>query len=219
MDSSHKLDAPSNDELKNIEQIADHSDLSTLYNKAKGFEGELISDQERQHRQETKYDTIAFGIRKKFLLVGFLIPLPIILATVILAVFLPSVDKDNVTMLAVPAIFLFIFWAVISFVSVKKVFKLFYSNALQAGPFYVALLSLLTISAYIIYNLTIPIHNYSPFMSTLLVSGIAVVWSVVLAFFLLRIWTTPAINGNYKILLLGGIFTGLAAWAGWLFWT
>lgn len=220
MDHNHRLEAPDNEALKDIEQVADHSDLSTLYRKAKDqWDGELLTDQEREKRRQNKYDTISFGIRKKFLLIGFLIPLPFFLAWLIGSVALNFVTDDNVSMMAIPAIFVFLAWAMLSFFSYKRLFVLFYDNALNAGLFITVLLTLLGLSAVSIFKLSDSIHQAQVFESALTVTGFGFVWSVILTIPLLYLWSTPRLSGNAKlgvIALIGLALAGIAAYVHFL---
>ena len=136
MDRNHQLDAPDNEELKHIEQLSDHSDLSALYRKAKDqWDGELVSDTERERRRQHKHDTIAFGVRKKFITIGFIIPLPLLLVWIIVSVILSMVTEDNAPMFVIPMMFTFLLWGLVSYFSYRKVYAIFYNNTLQAGPF------------------------------------------------------------------------------------
>ena len=199
MDANHRIDAPDEEELKNIEQVEDRSGLSTLYATANPpWEGDLVSKEERERRRQAKEDTMNFGIRKEFLTIGLFIPLPFMLAILAVIIIFMLVNEANVSMFIIPAIFGFLFWALISFGLMKKVSSLFYANALQAGPFVVALMALLITSAYIIYTISIPFHNNSALTAGIFVGSLTVIWSVILSFGLLRIWTTPKLKGNVK---------------------
>ena len=203
MDRKHQLDAPDNDILKNIEQVSDHSELSTLYRKARDqWDGELVSDDEREKRRQNKNDTISFGIRKKALLIGILIPLPLMLAWLIAAALLTYITDENAPIFVIPMIFIFLIWGLISFFTYKKVFALFYMNALQAGPFIITIFTFIGFSIPIIFAITEPLHIGLGFMAALLVNAVVVVWSVLLTFPLLYLWTTPRLSGGFKLSLI-----------------
>lgn len=213
MNPNHRLDAPDENELKNIEQVNDRSDLTTLYRQAKNpWDGELVSQDERERRRIAKEETLSFGIRKQFLTVGLLSPLPFVMAFLVIVLILLITTEMNVPMLVVPGIFVFLIWAGLSFYIFRKIFALFYANALQAGPFLVVLFAMLAPSAYILYIVSAPLHSYTPMTASIITSSFTLLWSAILSYFLLLIWTTPKLNGNVKfglvcitaLLLLGG---------------
>lgn len=204
MDSSHKLDAPNNDELQDIEQVADHSELSSIYPKAHDqWTGDLVSDDERERRRQKKEDTISFGIRAHFLSIGLLIPLPLIIAALIVAAALTYINEDNVRMAVIPGMFVFFAWLGITYVSYKKIHGLFYINALQAAPYAVILLALLGIIAFMLYHVLDGLHGHQLLAAIAMVSALGIIISIAMSALLLRLWTTPAVSGNAKVLVLG----------------
>ena len=78
MDKDHRLDAPDNESLSGIEQISDHSDLTTIYPHAHldWEKDELISRDEREKRRDDERLRVSLSLRKWFLPIGLLIPLP-----------------------------------------------------------------------------------------------------------------------------------------------
>lgn len=206
MDRRHQLDAPDNEELKYIEQVADHSELSTIYRKAKNqWEGELISDTERDRRRQNKYDTIAFGVRKRFISIGFIIPLPLLLAWLIVSVILSMVTEQNAPMFVIPMMFTFLIWGLVSYFAYRKVYAIFYNNTLQAGPFVVTLLTLLIASIPLLYDLTASIHAEKLIITAAVVSVVMILWSILLTLPLLRLWSTPTISGNGKLAIISAL--------------
>lgn len=214
MDRRHQLDAPDNEELKDIEQVADHSDLSRIYRKAKDqWEGELVTDTERDRRRQHKYDTIAFGVRKRFVAIGFIIPLPLLLAWLIVSTILSMVTEDNAPMFVIPMMFTFMLWGLISYFAYRKVYAIFYNNTLQAGPFVVTLLTLLIASIPLIYDLTASIHAEKLIVTAAIVGAVMILWSILLTLPLLRLWSTPTISANGKLVIivtLAAVLIGLA---------
>lgn len=214
MDRRHQLDAPDNEELKDIEQIADHSNLSSMYRKAKDqWDGELVSETERDQRLQKKYDTIAFGVRKRFMAIGFIIPLPLLLAWLIVSVILSMVTEENAPMFVIPMMFTFMLWGLLSYFAYRKVYAIFYNNTLQAGPFVVTLLTLLIASIPLIYDLTASIHDEKLIITAGVVGVVMVLWSILLTLPLLRLWSTPTITANGKLVIivaLAFVLIGLA---------
>lgn len=203
MDRNHQLDAPNNEELENIEQVTDHSGLTTLYRSAKPqWDGEVMSEEERERRRKHKEDTVSFGIRKHIFTIGFLAPLPLIIASIVVTGIFSTITDDNVRMFVIPMIIAFLVWILVTIGIYKHLVKLFYTNAVQTGPFLFTLLLLLGMSLPTIYVLTLPFHDQQPLISALLIAGVELVWSIILTIPLIFIWTTPKLRGNAKFALV-----------------
>lgn len=203
MDSSHKLDAPNDDSLHTIDQVANHSDLSTLYPHAKDqWTGDLVSKDVRSYRQQEHQDTLSFGIRQYFFTVGLLIPLPFISIIVALTAAFVYVKESNVSMFVIPGIFVFFILLGITIGSFRKLSNLFYMNALRALPYAVIMLGLLSIIVFMLYHATSSIHDYQLLPAVAIVSAATIIVSIILNFFFLRLWTTPVISGAMKILIM-----------------
>ena len=126
MDRSHKLDAPDNDRLKNIEQVEDRSELSALYPDAHNeWTGEVMSEEERASKRDQEQDNITKSIRTKFWIIGTLAPLPVVLAVVIITTLASRLDlsSNNAASIILPGILGAIVWGVISYSSFKKISK------------------------------------------------------------------------------------------------
>ena len=206
MDTNHQLDAPNNEDLGNIEQVADHSGLTTLYPHAKAqWDGEILSEEERERRRKYKEDTVSFGIRKHFVTIGFLAPLPLIIASVVVTGVFTMITDDNVRMFVIPMIVVFLLWVMFTIGTYKKLTKLFYTNAVQAGPFLFTLLLLLGMSLPMIFTGTLLFQNEQPLISASLIGGVEIIWSIILTLPLIYIWTTPKLRGNSKFALITAI--------------
>lgn len=216
MDSGHKLDAPNNEDLQAIEQVSDHSDLSTIYPHANDqWSGDIVGHDERDRRQQQKIDTASFGVRSEFAIIGALLPFPIIAAVIPIVATFPLMNDDNITLFIIPAIFGFLVWAGLTFASYKKVHRVFYKNTLQTTPFSLFHLSLLALSIPACYLLTLPVHEGRLLQATVLVSLVEILWSILLCLVLLRLWTTPVLSGGAKlgiIMIIGLSFIGMAAY-------
>lgn len=203
MDSSHKLDAPNEDGLQNIDQLNNHAELTTLYPHAKEqWTGEVVSRDVREYKQQEHQDTLSFGIRQYFLTVGLLIPLPFIATIVALTAALVYVNQTNVTMFVIPGIFVFFLLLGIAIGSFRKLSTLFYMNALRALPYSVIMLGMLSIIVFMLYHATSSIHDYQLLPAVAIVSASTIIVSIVLNFFFLRLWTTPVLSGALKILIM-----------------
>lgn len=210
MDSRHKLEAPNNDTLKGIEQLDDRSELAAAYASGKDqWSGELVSESEREARRQHKLDTISFGIRKEFVLIGFLFPLPFILAAIISVAALTFIDEDNVALFVVPAIILFFTWAALTYFSYKKLYTVFYMNAIQTAPYAFVLLSILGFVTFAAYRMITLFHDMPVLGMTGVLSTLVILASILCNFFLLRLWTTPVISSGIKLLIIVSIGVAL----------
>lgn len=214
MDNKHKLDAPNNESLRSIEQVSDHSELSTLYRSAgKQWTGEVVSHEERERRLQHEQDTRTFGIRKQFWTVGLLAPLPLVLLSLILGAAFTIVNENNVAYYVIPMLIVSGIWAALSFNIIRRIFELFYQHGLRAGPFLIVLLTFLGLSIQIIYVLTMPLHGQQLLSSVMMICAIELLWSIIITYALLLIWTTPTISGGVKVAIIGliGLFLLMAA--------
>lgn len=197
---NHKLDAPNNEQLKDIEQLADRSELSTIYPHAHDlWEGELVSNEERERRRTKKDETLSFGIRKKFWLVGLLAPLPLVLLSVLIGFIFAIFTKENAPILVIPMMLLFLFWTALTVYLLRRTFEVFYRHGMRAMPYIVTLVLLLGISLQSIYLLTIPLHGQQLMSSVILVGVVELIWSIILSYGLIVLWTTPRLNGRAKV--------------------
>jgi len=205
MDGKHRLDAPNNESLQDIEQLGDHSDLSTLYfNAHVEWEGkEIISDAERHARHAKEVLDVTLSIRKWFVVIGLLIPLALVSFVVLLAFATTYITTDNARFALLYVILLTACWLIISFVSLRRVYAIFYAHGIRATPFVVMLIALSGLSAQASYLLTRPLQPGTFLGNTLVVSAGTMLASVVLTGLLLFIWTTPRLSGNGKVGIIG----------------
>lgn len=200
MSKRHHLESPNESSLKEVEQLEDRSELSTLYPKVgKRWEGDLVDPIERDRRRDHAHDTVSFGIRKEFWRVGILAPLPLVLFSIFIAFIFAVTTIDNVPQLAIPMMLLFFLWAIVSWFIFRKVIDIFYSYGVRAASFLIALVALLALSVQTIHLITEPLHHNFLMRSTLVVAGFSLALSVLLSFGLLRLWTTPRLSGKAKV--------------------
>ena len=211
MDKDHRLDAPNDESLRTIEQLNDHSELSTLYfNAHKEWEGkEIISEQERYARADKEQLAATLSIRKWFVIIGFLLPLPFILFVILLATLTSYITADNARSALLAVIFTTGVWLGISFFALRYVFRLFYKYAVKAAPFAIVLLSLTGLCAQASYLLTRPLHSGVIVLDALFISMSTIIASIVLSGALLFIWTSPRLTGNTKVGTIGCIALAL----------
>lgn len=204
MDRKHRLDAPNNESLQDIEQVVDRSGLSTLYfNARKEWEGkDLLSDEQREAKRDKEQLDIILAVRKQFFLVGLLVPTPIVLLVIMVAAAATYLNPENMRFTMPLALLAVATWGISSFFAVRKAYAIFYKHALQATPFILILIAMLGLSTQASYLLTEPFHTDSQLINILIVSAGTYVASVLLSAFLLFVWTSPRIKGSSKIGLL-----------------
>lgn len=210
MDENHRLNAPDNDSLSQVEQLQDRSELSSIYPHAgKQWEGDLISQEERERRRQHKEDMMSFGIRKLWWKIGFLAPLPLVLLCLFLAGSAKGIALTNINLMVIPMIIVFLIWIGVTITIYRRIFSTFYTHALQALPFLAILYVLLALSVEILYILTIPIHQQVPLTAVLLVGTLTLLWSLVLSPLMLVLWTTPRVSGAVKAIIIAASIFGL----------
>lgn len=202
MDERHHLNAPHDDELSKINQLDDHSGLSNLYRKAKdAWEGEIVTKEERERRRTLKGETASFGIRKRFIAVGLLAPLPLALLSLFLAFIFANVTEQNASIMVIPLFILFGVWGILTLIIVSRTFGVFYQYGIRSGPFIVVLLLLLALSLPIAYIAVVPISSQLIVVTSLVVAA-ELTWSIVLCSGLLFLWTTPRLRSVTKVWLV-----------------
>lgn len=208
MDKKHRLDAPHNDLLEGIEQVDNHSELSALYFTARAeWEGkEIISTEERHARSAQELRAITLSIRKKFAVVGLLVPLPLILFIVLLAFALATITTPDSARFALPLVIVLLgTWIAVSFAASRKVIAIFYQHALRAGPVILILLALDGLAAQASLLFTQPLHLENFLARSLVVGGSTLVLSVIISGVLLYIWTSDHLTSTRRVSLIAGI--------------
>ena len=205
MDKKHHLDAPDNAELKDIEQVPDHSELAALYfDPHAEWEGkELISDEERHRRQDKHVEQITTSIRGEFALIGLLVPTPLILLALMLGAWFTYITIESLRFLLIVVIIVIGLWILATFLSVQRVYAIFYQHALRATPFVIVLLSLLGIVTQGLYLWT---HAFLPegLLPTIFVMSLGVyAASIILSFVVLQLWVAPRLSVTTKLICLG----------------
>lgn len=206
MDKNHQLKAPDNNELESIEQVPNRSELSALYFDAHNeWEGkELISDEERQRRRDKNAEAITTSVRSQFAVIGLLTPLPLILLALMLGAGASYVTIKTLNLL--PAVIAIIgLWILISFLSLRRVYAVFYNHALRATPFILILLSLLGVVTQGLYILLRPWLPSSLLFAILIIGLCLEVASVLLSLVMLFVWVSPRLSIEAKMGCLGGL--------------
>lgn len=201
MDSSHKLEAPNNDELQSIEQIEDRSELTALYREpGKQFEGELLSAEVREQKKDAEIEAISGSIWKSSLKIGLAIPYPFISA-VMLAVGLNSIaDLADAMMMIGILIIIVGLWAWTAYRAYSVIFKTFYAHALRAGPFVAVMLFSVLMTAQAIYGLVAErFSTQSLLFNAALVSLLVVIYSIIASYILLGVWGNTRVKSSIKV--------------------
>lgn len=197
MDSKgHKLDAPHNESLKNIEQLEDHSSLGGVYRNARNqFDGEILSAENREKANAEKVNAITSSIWKSSLKIGFLIPYPIV-SLLLLIVGLNAIDRStNAILLVFVIITSAAFWMITSYKAYASIFKTFYEHALRAGPFIlVMLLTVLIASQAVFVFVSEYIASDSLLINLATISAIMIGYSIIATTIVLSVWG----NARYK---------------------
>ena len=202
MDKDHRMDAPDNDSLRTIEQVPDHSELSSIYPRAHDqWEGtELMSSEEREKKRTREQLNINLSIRRWFFIVGLLIPVPFLLAAVMSAVGVTYVTEQNLGFALVPIILALGFWFLFSRLAFKKVADVFYGHSIGAAPYLVAHIGLLVLGIQATYVAASSFFGDSLIYNTLLTSALVMILSIFLSGVLLVIWTSPLLSSRLKFI-------------------
>jgi hypothetical protein len=205
MDSSHKLEAPNNEELKTIEQIEDKSGLTTLYREpGQQFEGEILSAEDRDKSKAEKLEAITSGIGKSALKIGLYIPYPFISGLLLAVIIYTTIDWANALILIALVILSIGAWALTSYFAYAAIFKSFYKHALRAGPFlFVSLISVLLASQAAYGFITHSFATQSLLFNAALISLLIVIYSIIINYILLGIWGNSKLGSGIKAAVSG----------------
>jgi len=205
MDSSHKLDAPNNDELSKIEQLDDRSELTSIYREAgELYEGELLSAEARTKVKAEELEAITSGLGKHVLKIGLYIPLPFITGLLLGVGFYSLIGKIGQMPLVFLAFFALSAWLLTSYAAYAAIFRTFYKHALRAGPFIVVMLaSILMASQAIYWIVTQTFSSQSLIFTAGLISLLLLAYSLVASYILLGIWGNSQLSSGIKALVSG----------------
>ncbi|MFZ1301084.1 MAG: hypothetical protein WAQ27_00680 [Candidatus Microsaccharimonas sp.] len=202
MDSSHKLDAPNNDELQAIEQLEDRSGLSTLYREpGEQFEGEIMSAEERARVKDKEITQITSSISWSSLKIGLYVPLPLI-SGLLLAITLYSLTWLDKFIFIGTVFVVGATWLGLSYSAYASIFRIFYKHALRAGPFlFVMLTSVLMVSQAAYSTVLEDFAGQSLLFNIALVSIMVIVYSIIATFIILLAWGSPTVKSGIKALV------------------
>lgn len=202
MDKDHRLDAPDNEALRTIEQIDDHSDLSTIYPHAHSdWEGvELLSRDEREKRREDEKLRISLSLRKWFVPIALLIPLPFVVSGILITLSANYLNLQSLGFMMLPMLIITGGILYATYRGFKYGYKIFYKHGVKAWPFILALLALLLASLNLVFRITEPLHTGEEAIDVLIISGAILSLSLVYSLILVFVWSSPRLSAGAKII-------------------
>lgn len=205
MDRDHRLDAPDEEALRSIEQLGDHSELTTIYRRARHeWDGvDIVSREEREKQQREDRLRISLSLRKWFLPIGLFIPLPIILITLLLTLTSQYFSIQGLGILLLPVLIGVGALMYASYRAFKYAYKIFYAHGVRALPFILIQLSLLGMSLNGLFLVTEPLHNGEEWHDMLIVAGAVLVTSVFYSLILVLAWSSPRLGSAGKVGIAG----------------
>lgn len=218
MDRSHKLEAPNNEELKTIDQIEDHSGVSTVYrNPGEQFEGDILSSDEREKVRIERLNAPIKSIWKSSLKIGFYVPYPFVSGLLLATLLNYTVAWANATMFIAFIIIAVGVWMLTSYFAYARIFKIFYKHGLRAGPFLLVMLISTLLASQAIYLFVVErIAGQSLLFNLTILCIFMIVYSIVATTIVLLAWGNTKLNGMYKLLISAFVIiasAGLVAWA------
>lgn len=211
MDRKQGISAPSEESLRSIEHISDRSELTTIYPRAKKEweDTEIVSRDEREKRRTDEQLRISLSLRKWFLVIGLLTPLPFVIMGVLVAVATEYFDLGTIGFMALPIMIITGGIIFASYRAFRYAYSLFYKHGTWGVMFLTALFGLLGLSLNAIFLLTEPLHVGNPALDSLIIGGGVLVISVLYTSILVVIWTSPRINAKAKLALVGGFMVAI----------
>lgn len=209
MDKDHRLDAPDNDALSTIKQLDDHSELTTLYPHAHNeWEGvEIMSRYERDKKHDDEQLRISLSLRKWFIPIAVLIPMPFIVSGIIVTLSANYLNMGSLGFLMLPLLIITGGVLYASYRCFKYGYKIFYKHGVKAWPFIVALLGLLLVSLHSLFLLTEPLHTGEEAIDVLIINGAILLASILYSLILVYIWSSPRLSARMKIVTVGILAT------------
>lgn len=203
MDRNHTLEAPNDEQLSGIEQIADRSDLTGIY-RAPGeqFEGELLSSEERERVKAEELEAITSGIGKSVLSIGLFVPYPFVSGALLAVGLYWAATLLNAMVFAPLLILTGGFWMITSYKAYASIFKKFYKHALRAGLFLTVMLVSIIMASQAIFGIVMKrFAGQDLIFNVALVSLLTIVYSLVASYILLGIWGNSKLKSAIKVLV------------------
>lgn len=205
MDKDHRLDAPDNEALRTIEQLEDRSGLTTIYPHAhQEWEGvDIMSRDDREKKLSDDKLRISLSLRKWFVVIGILIPLPMIIMGLVASTSAEYFDLEKLGLLILPLLIVTGGLLYASYKGFLYAYSLFYTHGTWGLPFVVALLGLLGLSLHASFLLTEPLHTGNTAIDALIISGALLIASIIYSGLLVLIWTSPRLGSGTKMAFVG----------------
>lgn len=217
MDKDHRLDAPDNDSLRTIEQLNDHSELTTIYPHAHSeWEGAggIVGREERERQHSEERLRISLSLRKWFLPIGLLLPLPFIVIAMLATLAANYFNIKSLGYMLLPALIFAGFLLYLAYRGYKYGLRIFYKHGVNALPFVLVHFGLLFFSINIIFLATEPLHTGEQAIDMLIIGAATLLASIVYSLLLVLIWSSPRLSATLKIACIGimylAIFISLA---------
>lgn len=207
MDGNHKLDAPNNDALSTIDQIADRSDITTVYRAAgKQFEGEILSAEDRAKAKEQKIDAITLGLWKSSFKIGFFVVYPFIAAALSAVLLYLNTSGLNPLILTPLLIVIGGVWLITSYNAYRAIYRIFYKHALRATPFLFVMLINVFLASFAFYSYVVDhLATQSLLFNVGFISLLTLAYSIITSYIILLTWGAPRISSSLKAFVAGGV--------------
>lgn len=205
MDKDHRLDAPDNEALSAISQLDDHSELTTIYRRAHSeWEGvDIMSRGDREEKLKAEKLRISLSLRKWFVVIGLLIPLPFIILSLFVTFAGKYFDIETLGFMTLPLMIGIGFTLFLSYRGFKYAYKIFYLHGTKALPFILSLIALLGLSLNGLFLLTEPLHTGDHTIDSLIVAGAVLITSVIYSAIMTFVWSSPRLSSGLKIACVG----------------
>lgn len=205
MDRDHRLDAPDNEALSTIEQLSDRSELTTIYpHKHTEWEGiEIMSRDEREKKINEEQLAISLSLRKEIIPIALLIPLPFVLAGILLTLTANYLSLEKLGFILLPVLIIIGGLMYASYRGFKHGYRIFYKHGVRALPYILALIALLGMSLHSIFLLTEPLHTGEEWVDVLVISGAVFLTSILYNLILIFVWSSPRLSAGLKIAIVG----------------
>jgi hypothetical protein len=207
MDHNHKLEAPNEDELRDIEQIQTRSDASTVYRSPKKhYDGQIMSEEERVKAKAEELEALTGGLASSALKIGLLIPYPFVSGALIAAGAYSISESIPPIAFGAIAIIGALFWLLTSYNAYASIFKTFYNHAMRAGPFVSIMLVSTFIASQAIYGYVAHLFaGETLIFNVALNSLLVVIYSMLTTFVLLGIWSNSRLGDLTRVVSALGI--------------
>ena len=205
MDRDHRLDAPDNEALSAISQLEDHSELTTIYRRAHtDWEGvDIMSRDDREKKLKEEQLRISLSLRKWFVPIGLLIPLPIIVMSLFVTFAGKYFDIETLGFMTLPLLIGIGFTLFLSYKGFRYAYKIFYTHGTKALPFILSLIALLGLSLNALFLLTEPLHTGDHTIDAFIVAVAVLLASVLYSLVMVFVWSSPRLTSGVKIACVG----------------